>query len=105
VTWSKAPWSSTVYVNRYGRSPNYLATVYGYGTPGAGNLSTWTLCNVSVRYQWMSVQLSLAVDNIFDTMPPADHSYPGYTNVPYNNFNYNVYGRSYFLEANYKFGK
>jgi hypothetical protein len=38
-------------------------------------------------------------------MPPIDRSYPGTTSQPYDTTNYNVYGRSMFLEANYKFGK
>jgi hypothetical protein len=38
-------------------------------------------------------------------MPPPDHSFPGIYNQPYNVFNYNVYGRSYLIEATYKFGK
>jgi hypothetical protein len=38
-------------------------------------------------------------------MPPPDHSYPGTDSAPYNPFNYNVYGRSYFLQVNYKVGR
>jgi iron complex outermembrane receptor protein len=106
VTWSLGAWSSTAYVIRYGSSPNFLAQNYGYGTPGAFSLGSWTLYNFSVRYQWnSSLQIRLAVDNAFNAMPPPDHSYPGIYNQPYNNNNYNVYGRSYLLEANYKFGK
>jgi hypothetical protein len=38
-------------------------------------------------------------------MPPKDDSYPGTVTGPYNATNYNVYGRTYYLEASYKFGK
>jgi iron complex outermembrane recepter protein len=105
VTWSLADWSSTFYVNHLGQTPNNLATIYGYGTPGAGALSTLTLCNLSVRYQWhSSLLLSAVITNLFNTMPPPDHSYDGTTSQPYNSLNYSVYGRSYLLEATYGFG-
>lgn len=106
VTWDKANFSTTVYVERYGRTPNYMATVSGYGTDGAGKLGAWTLANLSARYRLLpSLQLSVAVNNVFNTMPPADHSRPGTASQPYNELNYNVYGRSYFVGANYKFGR
>ena len=38
-------------------------------------------------------------------MPPEDHSYPGTTSVPYNEFNYKVYGTSYYAQVTYQFGK
>jgi hypothetical protein len=39
-------------------------------------------------------------------MPPADRSQTGNANYqPYNELNYNVYGRSYFLTATYKMGQ
>jgi outer membrane receptor protein involved in Fe transport len=106
LTWSTGHWSSTVYVNRDGRSPNFLANVYGYGTPGASTLPPWTLYNFTTRFQWNpALRLSLVIDNAFDSMPPADHSYPGYSSSPYNETNYNIYGRSYYLQATYNFGQ
>jgi iron complex outermembrane receptor protein len=103
MNWRISDWSSAFYAAWYGRTPNYLATVNGYGTPGAGTLSPWTVCNASVHYLWTrAFGLSFTVDNLFNAMPPADHSYPGSSNSPYNNANYNVYGRSYLLEASYK---
>lgn len=50
------------------------------------------------------MDVSANADNIFDKMPPTDNSFPGTTLQAYNEFNYNVYGRSYFFEASYKFG-
>jgi len=106
VTWNRADWTATVYVERDGRTPNYLATINGYGADGAGTLSSWTLCNATAQYQWSpSLKLSLAVTNAFNTLPPADHSYPGTQNMPYNPYNYNVYGRSYYLEVNYRLAR
>jgi iron complex outermembrane recepter protein len=106
VTWIKEPLSATVYVERYGRTPNNLATINGYGTDRAGTLGSWSLCNLSARYQLLSsLELSAVVDNLFNRAPPIDNSYSGLDNIPYNTDNYNVYGRSFFLEANYHFGK
>lgn len=106
LTWSKALVSTTLYVERYGRTPNYLATVNGYDSPGSGTVGSWTLYNLSASYQVLpALQLSVAVNNVFNTMPPADHSWPGIYRQPYNEQNYNVYGRSYFVGASYKLGK
>lgn len=105
LTWSKSEWSATLYVNRFGRSPNYKATqLDGYDQPGTGKLPAWILYNASVTYNPMkNLGLSLLVNNVFNKMPPVDHSY-GNTGTPYNTDNYNVYGRAIYLEANYKFG-
>lgn len=109
VTWTKKPISITAYVERYGRSPNYISQLIpeGYSQPGAGTVAPWTLLDLSIRYQPIqSIQVSLAVNNVANSMPPADHSQPGNANYqPYNQFNYNVYGREYYLTATYKMGK
>lgn len=106
LTWSKDQWSSTIYVNRFGRSPNYAATVAdNYTDPNTGKLGAWTLYNFSVTYNPLkNLGLSFQVENVFNKMPPADHTYLGTTGTPYDIFNYNVFGRSMFIEANYKFG-
>jgi outer membrane receptor protein involved in Fe transport len=106
LTWRLADFSSTFYVEHYGKSPNYLATINGYGTDGAGKLPTWTLCNLSLSYRkWSSLEVTAAVNNLFNRMPPVDHSYPGTEQQPYNTLNYNVFGRTYYLEASYKLHK
>lgn len=106
LTWSKGDWGATLYFNRYGSTPNYLATVLNsYEEPGTGKLAPWILYNASVTYNPIkSLGLSLLVNNLFDKMPPKDNSYPGTTNSPYNTDNYNVYGRAIYLEAKYSFG-
>ena len=48
--------------------------------------------------------LSANVNNLFDKLPPIDYSTPGIYSQPFNVENYNNYGRSFFVEANYKFG-
>jgi iron complex outermembrane recepter protein len=103
VTWNFHRWTSTVYFDRHGASPNYAATL---GTEGAGSLHPQTITNLTTRYQWShQLELSLSVLNLFDAMPPADHTYPGTTSSPYNVFNYNVYGMSYYAQLTYQFGK
>jgi iron complex outermembrane receptor protein len=106
VTWSLAGFSSTFYVEHYGKSPNYLATINGYDSEGSGRLPSWTLCNLSLGYHgWSSLEVTAAVNNLFNKQPPLDRSYPGTEQQPYNSLNYNVYGRTYYLEASYKFRK
>jgi outer membrane receptor protein involved in Fe transport len=109
VTWSKNPLSITAYVERYGRSPNAISQLIpeGYGQPGAGTVAPWTLLDLSIRYQPIrSLEVSLAANNVANSMPPPDHSQNGNANYqPYNQFNYNVYGRELFLTATYKMGK
>jgi len=106
LTWEKGKWSSTLYLNRYGRTPNYAAvTADNYADPGAGKLGAWILWNASVAYNpTRSLGISLQISNLFNKMPPTDYSYDGFTTAPYNADNYNPFGRSFFLEANYKFG-
>lgn len=104
LTWTKGGWRGTVYAIRYGRTPNYIATQSGYEAPGASTLGPWTLVNVSAGYKFTpNLEVAVTVDNLSDRLPPIDHSYPGTSNVPLNIFAYNNYGRSYYLEVNYKF--
>jgi iron complex outermembrane recepter protein len=115
LTWAKDALQATVYVNRVGGTPNYVAIEDGYGVPGAGTLGVWTLTSLSARYQVThQFEVSFAVDNLFNTMPPKDDTYPGSagsnegtfgtpTGPAYNIFQYNNFGRSYLLEANYHF--
>jgi iron complex outermembrane recepter protein len=108
VTWTRGPVSTTAYVEHYGRSPNYISQEVpeGYGQPGAGTVGVWTLMDLSVDYHPIpTLELSLAMNNVFNRMPPDDHSYQGTYNQPYNIFNYNVYGREYYLTATYKMGR
>ena len=106
LTWTKSEWSATAYVNRYGSTPNYLATYYNnYTSPGTGHLGAWIVWNASVTYNPIkNLGLSLLVNNVFNKMPPIDNSYPGTVSGPYNTDDYNVFGRAMFVEANYKFG-
>jgi outer membrane receptor protein involved in Fe transport len=105
ANWRRGDWAATLYVNRFGESPNYLATMNGYDYPGAGRLAPWIRYNASVSYQpTPALQLGLQVNNLFDAMPPRDTSYPGTSGAPYNASNFDVFGRAYYLQATYRFG-
>lgn len=107
ITWALNKWSATVYGNRYGSTPNYAASqADNYTAKGAGKLAPWITYNASVTFNPVdSLALSFLVNNLFNKMPPEDHTYPGNTSSPYNEQNYNVFGRAYYVEATYKFGK
>lgn len=108
VTWApNDQWSGTVYFNRYGSTPNYVAQVSdSYSAAGAGRVAPWILYNASVTYNATpALGLSFLVNNVFNTMPPKDTSSLGTSGTPYDTTNYNVYGRTLFLEAKYQFGK
>jgi iron complex outermembrane recepter protein len=108
LTWNFQKWSTTVYAEYYGNTPNNQATldVSGYAQPGAGKLGAWVIANWSASYEVISgLTVSANVDNVFNRQPPFDPTYTGIDPQPYNVFNYNDYGRSYFIGANYKFGK
>ncbi len=70
-------------------------------------LPPWTVCNfISHSQVTESLRLSVTADNVFDKMPPTDHSHSGLDNVPYNTINYNVlYGRFMFFDATYQLGR
>ncbi|MEI7036803.1 TonB-dependent receptor domain-containing protein [Fulvimonas yonginensis] len=107
LTWTpNETWSATVYFNRYGSTPNYLASALdNYTDEGTGRLAPWILYNASVTYNpTRKLALSFLVNNVFNKMPPLDRSYPGTTGSPYNDNNYNVYGRAMYVEARYQFG-
>ena len=108
VTWNFHSFGTTIYAERYGRTPNYLSTLTTdqYNSPGAGRLSAWTLANLSAKYEIIpGLVVSANVDNVFNKAPPKDNSYAGIYDQPYNSLNYNPYGRSFLVEASYKFGK
>lgn len=109
VTWSIGKWTTTLYGTRYGKSPNYNAQIYGYGTPGAGSVAPWMLYSGSVQYNITpSMKISAIAHNIMNSMPPSDASANATVGLssPYYNFtNYNVYGRQFWVEFDWKFGQ
>jgi len=107
VTWERGAWSSTVYANRVGKSPNYLATSFieGYATDGAADLPPQTRVNFELGWRINPrLELSGTIVNVANTMPPKDLTYGNNTTQPYNIFNYDNFGRSYRLELRYGSG-
>ena len=105
VTWDINKWSLTGYVNRIGKQPNYRAQVTNdYTATNAGTLAPWILYNLSVDYQALpNLQLSLLVNNVLNEMP-EDHSFPGSSGAPYDDYNTNPFGRAIYAEIHYSFG-
>jgi outer membrane receptor protein involved in Fe transport len=106
VGWMIDKLTTTAFVIRDGRTPNDLATLSteGYATPGAGTLAPYTAVNLTLQYQLLhSLQLTASVTNLFNSMPPADTSYPNYTIGPYDENDYNIIGRQFMVEGTYKF--
>lgn len=94
LNWDVGKWSSTLYYQRYGSIPNYAQS---------GTLRPWILYNASVKYQVdPDASMQLIVNNLFNKMPPVDHTNP---NFPYyNTYNYNPYGRAIWVEFAAHFG-
>jgi outer membrane receptor protein involved in Fe transport len=105
VTWEIGKWATTLYGIRYGATPNYKAQINesGYAVSGAGTVGPYMLYNGSLTYHATDdASISLAVNNLKNSAPPKD---PTWTAYPYyNQFNYNPYGRSFFLEMEVRFG-
>ena len=105
LTWDIGNWTSTLYGIRYGATPNYTAQVNttGYAAKGAGTVAPWILYNGSVEYRiGENARVGFIVNNIRNSMPPRDNTWIGWPY--YNVFNYNAFGRAYWLEFNVRFG-
>ena len=107
--WNKDRWTTTLYGNYLGQTPNYRATLdkSGYALAGSGRLGSYTTVNGSVNFAVSEdFKLSFLVNNIANRMPTMDvRSYPGTSGEPYNSSNFDVLGRAYYLEAKWSFGK
>jgi iron complex outermembrane recepter protein len=102
-SWNYGKWNSTIYVHRDSSAPNYIGFDEGANLPGAAWLGKWTTVNFSVGYSPVkNLDLSLMINNVFNTMPPTDK-----TDTVYPYFDstfYNVYGREIMLQAAFRFG-
>jgi outer membrane receptor protein involved in Fe transport len=108
LTWNLGKFGTTVYIERYGKTPNFVSTQApeGFATPGSAWLQPWTITNWSAEYEALpGLMLRANVDNVFNRSPPYDNSYRGIDNQPYNIFNYNNFGRTFFIGATYKLHK
>jgi outer membrane receptor protein involved in Fe transport len=106
VSWEKNAWSATLHGQRIGRLPS-LESYDGEFDPAVSTYSPWvgatTLYNTSLQYRINDrMSVSLAVNNLFDKMPPKD---PTATSYPYYDISwFDSVGRSYFLEITWKLG-
>ncbi|MEN1971989.1 TonB-dependent receptor [Luteimonas sp. MJ204] len=107
VTWTKNNLSSTLYANWTGSTPNYRARVVDtYDDPLSHKIGSFTTYNASFSWSPLeNISFSLLVNNLFNDMPPIDDSYLNTSGAPYNSSVWNVYGRAYYLEARYLFGR
>lgn len=96
VSWNKDDFTATLFAVRYGRTYKY--------NPDEGTVGPWTLFNASVSYDFGDdATVSLISNNVFNRRPPIDETFVAYPY--YDQFSYNAFGRSVFLEFAYKFGK
>ena len=109
LAWSKNAWTTTLYSNIIGPTGNYIAwtNLDGFDHPGGGRVGTYTTYNASVNWDMTpDVQLSFIVTNLTNKMPDMDvGSYSGLVGAPYNSDMFDVYGRAYYLEGRWNFGK
>ncbi|HET6631122.1 MAG TPA: TonB-dependent receptor [Rhodanobacteraceae bacterium] len=108
VTWVKNRWSTTLYANYIGHTPNNIAWIDSdrYAAPGAGKLDPYTTLNLSIGFEpTEDLSLAFRISNLLDTMPDMDvGSYSGSVGAPYNSANFSVMGRGFYVQANWKFG-
>ena len=104
LTWQIGNWTTALTGIRYGRLTNFAT----YTNPtqsqsfGAAVLPPWITYNGTVKYDiGENASVLLTVNNLFNTSPPIDTSF---INWPYYDFGaYNPFGRSYFVDLNYRF--
>ena len=100
--WGIGKWTTTVHGTRYGATPNFAEQSGSDPINGVepGNIDPYALFNLNVDYQLTeNSSVALTVNNVADEGPPEDKSYSGLSAYPYYNiFNYNGYGRAYWIE-------
>ncbi|WCE03303.1 TonB-dependent receptor [Pseudoxanthomonas sp. JBR18] len=113
VGWEIDKWTTTLYANMLGSTPDYVAYVgdsFDYVNSAgvkAGKWGTWTTLNLSVGYRPMdNLGLTLMVSNIGNKLPDGQaYKYPGTSTTPYNSYLYSAVGRAIYAEMRYDFGK
>ena len=100
--WDIGKWTASVHGIRYGATPNFAEQSGKDSVNGvaAGDIDPYTLFNLNLNYRLTdNSDVALTVNNVEDRGPPHDASYSGVTAYPYYNiFNYNGYGRSFWLQ-------
>jgi outer membrane receptor protein involved in Fe transport len=109
--WGIGKWTTSVHGTRYGKTPNFAEQSTTIPTPingvEPGSIDPYYLFNLNLNYELTgNSDISLTVNNVADEGPPEDRSYSGLTAYPYYNiFNYNGYGRAYWLEYRIDLGR
>ncbi|MDR0182488.1 TonB-dependent receptor plug domain-containing protein [Lysobacter arvi] len=110
--WNIGKLTTTVYANRIGKTPNYVAYATGawdgqINGARAGWWAPYTTYNLTFNYEATeNIRLSLLLNNVLDKTPEDQASnFPGTEYTPYNNYLYSAYGRSMYVEMRYNFGK
>ena len=105
VSWERDAWLASLHGERLGRLPNSDSYDQVYdpedgGSPWVGATYRY---NATLGYRFTDhARLTLAVNNLFDKMPPRD---PSYTAYPYYDISwFDAVGRSYYLQFTWKFG-
>jgi outer membrane receptor protein involved in Fe transport len=103
-TWEVGRWDAAIHGVRYGSTPNYTAQTgqaLSNGIP-PGKVAPYMLFNLNLGYELTdNSRLALTVNNLGNRKPPSD---PSWTAYPYYNiFNYNGYGRSWFVQYSVDF--
>ncbi|WHZ20552.1 MAG: TonB-dependent receptor [Rhodanobacteraceae bacterium] len=94
VTWNFRDFTTTLYGARLGGIPNY---------DGTQRMGPTFLYNLTMGYKVApGINVSLIVDNLFDSRPPRDTTW---TSWPYYSRNwFNAIGRAYFVDLSVKLG-
>jgi outer membrane receptor protein involved in Fe transport len=94
VTWNIHDFTATLYGSRLGGIPNY---------DGTQRMGPTFLYNATFGYRVTpGINVSLIVDNLFDSRPPRDTTWTSY---PYYSRNwFSAVGRAYFVDLSVKFG-
>jgi outer membrane receptor protein involved in Fe transport len=103
VDWKQ--WSGHIHAVRYGSTPNYTSQLGAASNGGIvpNRVSGWTTANLNLDYAIGDKQnVTLTINNLFDRSPINDKSYTAYPY--YNVFNYNGYGRAWWVQYSYRFG-
>ena len=103
VDWEIGRFSTTLYGVHYPGTYDFAAQT-DPSNETRSKVSSHSLFNGSVRYRFTDdMSVSLIVNNIGDKGAPKDNSWTSYPY--YNTFNYNGYGRSFWLEFDWRFGQ
>jgi outer membrane receptor protein involved in Fe transport len=94
VTWNYHDFTTTLYGSRLGGIPNY---------DGTQRMGPTFLYNATFGYRVApGINVSLIVDNLFDSRPPRDTTWTSY---PYYSRNwFSAVGRAYYVQMSLKFG-